>query len=113
LCNSKGSPTSKEANGLRGNPTLEGVNGFKESMTSEGVSGFRRSLNSKGVNRVKGRVNHLEGVYLQFHMEEQHLPIMSGRCHRWRWVGRKLKRRRLIGERCLPRRDHVRKQDFL
>jgi hypothetical protein len=44
---------------------LEGVNGFKGSQTLDRV------------NRLRGRVNDSEGVYLQVQMGERHIPRLS------------------------------------
>jgi hypothetical protein len=78
-----------------------------------GSQQIQRELTSEGVNRLRGRVNHSEGVNLQVQMGERSLPRLSRRCHGLRWPGRMLRSGRLLGAGCLPRRDHAIQQDLL
>jgi hypothetical protein len=66
---------------------------------------FIGRLNTKGVISLKGIFNHSKGDNLQ--VGEMSLPILSVRCHGLRKSGRKLISERIIGETCLPKRNHA------
>jgi hypothetical protein len=100
----KGQPMRAMANSSRVTMNREQV-ALKVVQTQRepdfrGSQQIQRDSTSEGVNRLRGRVNHSEGVNLQ--VGERSLPRLSGRCHGLRKPGRKLRSGRLLGATCLP-----------
>jgi hypothetical protein len=85
----------------------------REQVALKVVKTQRELADSEGVSRLKVRIIRLEEVNLQVQVGERSLPRLSGRCHGLRKPGRKLRRGRLLGPRCIPRRVHVIQQDLL
>jgi hypothetical protein len=76
----KGQPMRAMANSSRVTEVREQV--ASKVVQTQREPDFRESPTSEeGVNRLRGRVSHSKGVYLQVQMGERSLPRLSGRFH--------------------------------